>query len=194
MNAESLFQSLKNRIPLKDEEFQVILTHFEYRSIQNREVLVTEGELNDKIFFIEQGLLFSYKEVNNENAQVIQFAKEGFWLSDLYSFFSEAAALFSIKALEECKLWVLSKSNFEFICKSFPKIDTFFRLNFQHSYIKTLIRLSDAYSKDAERRYHDIRSNQPDLLRRVPQYLIASYLGILPSSLSRIRNKTMRQS
>jgi CRP-like cAMP-binding protein len=97
--------------------------------------------------------------------------------------------LFTIQALEDCKVWELSKSDFDKTCEQYPKMETLYRLNVQTAYMHTLVRLSDAYSVDAEAKYNTIRKTQPDLLQRVPQYLIASYLGILPSSLSRIRNK-----
>ena len=104
-------------------------------------------------------------------------------------FFSGSTALFSVKALEACTLREITKRDFDLVCQQFPAMETFFRLNFQHSYVTTLIRLSDAYATEAELRYAHLVKTQADLLQRVPQYLIASYLGILPSSLSRIRSR-----
>jgi hypothetical protein len=69
-------------------------------------------------------------------------------------------------------------------------METLFRLNFQTAYVNTLIRVSDIYSEDAQSKYNHFLKQFPDLVQRVPQYLIASYLGILPSSLSRIRKKS----
>jgi CRP-like cAMP-binding protein len=157
-------------------------------TIGKKQKLVEQGKPNHKLYFIEKGLLFSYKMLDNDNQQVIQFAKENGWISDLYSFFSGSNALFTIQALEPCKVWGFSKIDFDKICEQYPKMETLYRLNIQTAYIHTLARLSDAYSVDAEAKYNKIRAEQPDLLQRVPQYLIASYLGILPSSLSRIRN------
>ena len=85
--------------------------------------------------------------------------------------------------------FVQAKKEFDKLCNRFPKMETLIRLNFQNAYVNTLLRLSDVYSEDAEAKYNKILELQPDLLQRVPQYLIASYLGILPSSLSRIRSK-----
>jgi CRP-like cAMP-binding protein len=82
---------------------------------------------------------------------------------------------------------MISKTDFELICSQYPKMETVFRLNFQSAYVNMLIRVSDIYSEDAQSKYFNFSKQFPDLLQRVPQYLIASYLGILPSSLSRIR-------
>ena len=96
--------------------------------------------------------------------------------------------MFSVQALEDCELWALDKKGFDEINSKFPVVETSFRLALQGAYLSTLLRLSEIYSDDAQAKYNKMRDQQPDLLQRVPQYLIASYLGILPSSLSRIRN------
>lgn len=134
-------------------------------------------------------MLYTYKTLEDGNTQVIQFAKENNWISDLFSFFSSKKSLFTVQALEDCQLLSITKKQFDTICESHPKMETFFRLVFQSAYINTLKRLSDSYSEDAETKYNQCISQHPEIIQRVPQYLIASYLGILPSSLSRIRNK-----
>lgn len=189
MNLHSLFQNITAKIGLTAAEFSEIAHYFTPRRIKRKELVTVESEKNDKMFFVEQGLLFSFKTLVDGERQVIQFAKEQYWIADLCSFFSGSTALFSVKALEECKLWEITKRDFDLVCQQFPAMETFFRLNFQHSYVTTLIRLSDVYSTDADLRYAHLVETQADLLQRVPQYLIASYLGILPSSLSRIRNR-----
>ncbi|GAA4492737.1 hypothetical protein GCM10023172_00360 [Hymenobacter ginsengisoli] len=189
MNAASLYQNIEAKIGLIAADFEVIAARFTPRAIPRQALLTVESEKNDKMFFVEKGLLFSFKTLVDGERQVIQFAKEHYWMADLCSFFSGSPALFSIQALEKCELWEITKRDFNLVCQQFPAMGTFFRLNFQTSYVNTLIRLSDAYSTDAEQRYVHLMETQPDLLQRVPQYLIASYLGILPSSLSRIRSR-----
>jgi CRP-like cAMP-binding protein len=186
---QTLYKSIHSKIELNNSEFESIAGYFKPTHVSKKEILIAEEKSNDKLYFIEKGLLFSYKTLDNGNVQVIQFAKEDYWISDLCSFFSGTKSLFSIQAVEDSILWALNKNDFEKLCGEFPKMETLFRLNFQNAYVNTLRRLSDIYSEDAEAKYNKILEQQPDLLQRVPQYLIASYLGILPSSLSRIRNK-----
>lgn len=189
MNKESLLKNLLNKITISDDEFEKIYSSFNYHSFKKKNVLVRENDKNDRIYFIEQGLFFTYKTLENGETQVINFSCENHWVSDLTSFFTGSTALFSIQALEDSEVWSLTKKDFDFLCESFHKMETFIRLNFQSAYANTLIRLSNVYSEDAEEKYNHFIKQYPDLLQRVPQYLIASYLGILPSSLSRIRSK-----
>ena len=138
-------------------------------------------------------MLYAYKTLENGDAQVIQFARENNWISYLFSFFSFKKSLFTVQALEDCQLLSITKKQFDNICEAHPKMETFFRLLFQTAYVNTLQRLSDSYSEDAETKYNHFVSHHNQLVQRVPQYLIASYLGVLPSSLSRIRNKKLKK-
>nr|WP_314866902.1 Crp/Fnr family transcriptional regulator [uncultured Flavobacterium sp.] len=183
-------QNLQGKIAISEDEFEDFATLFQYKELKKKDILVEENRPNDTLYFIEKGLLFLYKTMENGEVQVIQFAKENYWMSDLYSFFTASNALFGIQTLEDCQVWAISKANFEAICLQYPKMETLFRLNFQTAYVNTLIRVSDIYSEDAQSKYTHFLKQFPDLVQRVPQYLIASYLGILPSSLSRIRKKS----
>ena len=148
-----------------------------------------EGHYTDKAYFIQKGLLFSYKTLESGDIQVVRFAKENFWIGDLNSFIWGSKALFTIEALEPSELWSIARVEWDHLMKESRPFETYFRILIQTAYANLLIELSDIYSEDAEAKYIRLREQYPDLLQRVPQYLIASYLGILPSSLSRIRNK-----
>lgn len=192
-NKESLYKNINSKVTISETDFVKFSDYFKARSINKKQKLVEHGKSNDKIYFIEKGLFFSYKELDNGDIQVIQFAKENYWISDLYSFLSGSQALFTVQALEDCEIWEISKADLDKMCSEHPEMETYYRLNIQNAYVNTLLRLSSVYSADAEAKYNEIKDRQPDLLQRVPQYLIASYLGILPSSLSRIRNKKLKK-
>jgi CRP-like cAMP-binding protein len=186
---DKLYNNIDSKVSISPADFQELEAYFKLLTIKKKNTLLKEGEYNDRLFFVEKGLLYLYKTLQSGDIQVIQFAREDYWLSDLCSFFSGSRALFSIQALEDSTVYTLSKGDFDMICVEYPGMETFFRLNFQSAYVNTLVRLSDAYSQDTETKYTRIRQENAALLQRVPQYLIASYLGVLPSSLSRIRNK-----
>jgi CRP-like cAMP-binding protein len=189
ISPETLFRSMVSKAPVTEDEFESFAHYFKYETIAKKEKLVTEGHYTDKTFFIQKGLLVSYKTLDNGEIQVVRFAKENFWIGDLNSFITGAKALFTIEALEPSQLWSLKREGWEFAMKRSPAFETYFRILIQTAYANLLVELSDIYSQDAKAKYNRLRAQYPDLLQRVPQYLIASYLGILPSSLSRIRNQ-----
>jgi len=186
---ETLFKSIVSKAPVNENEFESIAPYFKYETICKKQKLVTEGHYTDKAFFIQKGLLVSYKTLDNGDIQVVRFAKENFWIGDLNSFLTGAKALFTIEALEPSDLWSITKAGLEHAMRHSPGFETYFRILIQTAYASLLVQLSDIYSQDAKAKYNRLREQYPDLLQRVPQYLIASYLGILPSSLSRIRNQ-----
>ncbi len=193
MEKKLLFKYILDRTHISAQEFDEIAQQFEILTIKKKTELIFEGEYNHKTYFVQKGLLYSYKTTDDGSTQVMQFAKEGNWISDLYSFFSASKALFSVQSLEDCELLFITKDKFDFICKNHPTMERFFRIQFQEAYVSTLQRLSDAYIEDAETKYSRFVTHHNQLIQRVPQYLIASYLGILPSSLSRIRNKKKKK-
>jgi CRP-like cAMP-binding protein len=189
MTPKKLFTDITSKVACTEKEFDIFSHYFKHSTIRKKEKLVTQGHPNDRAFFIESGLLYSYKTLDSGDIQVIQFAKENYWFGDLYSFLSGSKALFTLEALEPCELWSITNKEMDAICKQSRAFETYLRMLFQNAYAHTVVQVSDIYSQDAEEKYNRLMKQRPDLLQRVPQYLIASYLGILPSSLSRIRNK-----
>ena len=85
---QTLYKNFQLRVKLDKNEFELMASYFQPILINKKEILVAEGKSNDKIYYVEKGLLFLYKTLDNGDTQVIQFAKENHWISDLYSFLS----------------------------------------------------------------------------------------------------------
>lgn len=187
--ARIVFDEIRKRVPMTEDEWSRIEPLFTFSTVKKKETLVTQGEPCDKAFFIQKGLLYSYRTLENGESQVVQFGLDRHWFGDLHSFLTGQDALFSLEALEPSELWAISKHDTDRAMNASRAMETFMRLLFQTAYAHTLAYLSEIYSQDAEAKYERLRTQRPQLLQRVPQHLIASYLGILPSSLSRIRNK-----
>lgn len=170
----SLFKSIASKVPRIENEFDVIAHYFRYSEVGKKQKIVTEGHYSDKAFFILTGLLFSYKTLESGDIQVVQLAKENYWIGDLNSFLSGSKALFTVEALEACELWSVTRKDWENAMKQSPAFETYFRILIQTAYANLLVQLSDIYSQDAEGKYGRLRNEHPDLLQRVPQYLIAS--------------------
>lgn len=193
MDKKLLFKNIKEKVNISEADFEALALQFETVEVKKKTNIIIEEKYNDRVYFVEKGLLFAYKTLEDGNIQVIQFAKESHWISDLFSFFMTSKALFAVQTLENCQLLSITKKQFDSICDTFPIMERFFRLQFQTAYVTTVQRLSDVYTDDAETKYNRFITQHNQLVQRVPQYLIASYLGILPSSLSRIRNKKAKK-
>ena len=187
--AHVVFDEIQKRVPMTEDDWRRIEPFFTFSTIKKKDTLVTQGRPCDKAFFIQKGLLYSYRTIETGDSQVVQFGQDHHWIGDLHSFLTGKDALFSLEALEPSELWAISKRDIDRAMSASRAMETFMRLLFQTAYTHTLVYLSEIYSQDAEAKYERLRTQRPQLLLRVPQHLIASYLGILPSSLSRIRNK-----
>jgi CRP-like cAMP-binding protein len=194
-----MFSSLKAHIektihqPVSEKDFKDLSELLFEKSYDKKVNLVEEGVHCNYIFFIEQGSAYSYKIDEKGERHVIQFALEGHWISDLYSFFSEREAIYNVETLEPSRVLVLNKSNFKLACDRIPLGDRYFRILIQNAYVSLQYRLAITNSEEADARYEEFSKLHPDFLQRIPQYLIASYLGIKPQSLSRIRKDISRK-
>ena len=126
---------------------------------------------------------------NRGTEHIIQFAIEDWWISDPYSFISGLPAIYNIDALQDSDVLLLEKSARDKLLDACPKMERFFRLLIEANHVASHQRISDSLSASAEERYLKFIKTYPKLFEQVPQNQIASYLGITPQSLSRIRKE-----
>ncbi|RYD53265.1 MAG: Crp/Fnr family transcriptional regulator [Sphingobacteriales bacterium] len=178
-------------VPLS--ELEPFRNLFFEKSMDKKTVLAEEGKRCKYIWFLEQGSTCAYYANESGDKTAVQFSIEGHWISDMYSFFSDREALFYIETLEPTDVLFLSRTHFEEACRTIPFVERFFRILTQNALAAQLYRIAKTNSESAEQRYLDFAGRYPHFMSRIPQYLIASYLGIAPQSLSRIRNKLATQ-
>ena len=186
---EVFFQTLRSKAPFSDEELAIIKTYLTTKRLRKKQYLLQEGDVCKFIAFVEKGALRSYSIDEKGVERIIQFALEGWTISDLYSFLTAEAATYNIDALENTELMLISKSAHEELLKTFPKYETWIRIQITDSYIAMQRRLSSIISLSLEERYAYFTSLYPDIIQRVPQHMIASYMGLTPETLSRVRKK-----
>lgn len=175
---------------ITDDDFEKFSKLTFAKSFDKKILLIEEGNACNYLYFIEQGSCYSYMTDNKGEKHAVQFALEDYWISDLYSFYSERKAIYNVETLEPVKVLMLNKESFEKACCTIPVIDRFFRILIQNAYVALQYRLAKTNSEEAEKRYFEFSKLHPDFVQRIPQYLIASYLGIKPQSLSRIRKES----
>lgn len=164
------------------------------KSFDKKDVIVEEGTQCNYIYFIVEGSCYSFYTDDKGEEHAMQFSLEGYWISELYSFFSGKKSIYTVQALEPTRVLALNKDSFNKACDTMPAFDKYFRLLIQNAYVALQYRLAKTNSEDAEHRYNEFAKLYPQFVQRIPQYLIASYLGIKPQSLSRIRKELAQKS
>ena len=188
----SLKANIENKLDraIENNEFEKLSKLMFEKSFDKKGFLAEEGVVCNHIYFIEQGSCYSYLIEPEGEKQVVQLAIEGNWISDLFSFFSGQKAIYTVESLEPVKVLVMNRENFEKACDIIPWFDRFFRVLIQNAYIASIYQLARTNSEEVEARYKELSKSHPQLIQRIPQYLIASYLGVKPQSLSRIRKES----
>lgn len=182
------FQKFKEKVDLSEEEQEQIKAHLTPKKLRKRQYLLQEGDICKAIAFVESGALREYS-VENGSEHVIQFAIEGWTISDLFSFLTAEPATYNIDALEDAELVLITKTAHEELLKTQPKYETYMRMLITGAYIALQRRLTSNISLTVEERYTSFTETYPDIAQRVPQHMIASYMGLTPETLSRIRKK-----
>ncbi len=184
-----LIYYIQKWVDVTEAEEHLILEAFEPIAVKKKKDLLIPGEVCRYVYFIISGALRSYHVDEKGVEHIVQLSLENSWISDLESFFSQKPANYYIESIEESSLLRISYERLETLYAQVPKLERYFRILFQKAYINALQRLNATMWDSAEERYNDMVRENCTILQRVPQTYIASYLGITPESLSRIRKK-----
>jgi CRP-like cAMP-binding protein len=120
---------------------------------------------------------------------MLQFAWEGWWIVDIYSFLTGESSAYNIDAIEDSELLMISPDRFDDMMANLPKMERYFRILFQNNIIAKERRLVSSITHNAEEKYLRLQQSHPEIIQRLPLNLVASYLGITPETLSRIRKQ-----
>lgn len=186
---ELYFKKFNELIPLTEEEETIIRSYLSPKKVRKKQFLLQDNEVCKHIAFVEKGALRAYTIGEKGNEHIIQFALEGWLISDLYSFLTGEPATYNIDALENSELLLISKVAHEELIQRLPKYETWTRLQVTGAYIAMQRRLTSIISLPLEERYSHFTNLYPHIVQRVPQHMIASYMGLTPETLSRVRKR-----
>ena len=184
---ESIIQNISRHIKLNEAETSFFISLLKYRTIRKRQFLLKSGEISRCETFVVKGLLRNYTVDKSGYEHVAMFAMEDWWVSDLYSFLTQTPGNQFIDALEDTDVIQIDKSDIEKLYIEVPKFERLFRILLQNAYVAHQQRILSSISLTAEEQYLAFIRKYPSLEQRVPQHQVASYLGITPETISRIR-------
>ncbi|CAM4255085.1 Crp/Fnr family transcriptional regulator [Flavobacterium terrigena] len=184
-----LKQNITKHISLSDKELTDFCSLFQSKIIKKKSFLLREGEICKFEGIVIKGLFRVYHIDNNGFEQVLYFAMENWWITDMDSFTNEKPSHLYIEALEDSEVLLISKQDKEFAYTNISKIEKLFRVMTQKTHIALQRRMIDNLSKTADQRYAEFIEKYPQLYQRLTNLQIAAYLGISHEFLSKIRKK-----
>lgn len=191
---DDFIKRIQHYVALTEEDIRYTKSFFEPSFIRQNDFLVTNGEPCKYIIYVGSGCLMSYYSDPEGNVHVIQFATSGWWTGDLHSFTHATPSIYSTRALADSEVLLLTKPDMDLLFTQVPKFERYFRIIFQNSLVTHQFRIIQNFSSTAEERYLYFQKKYPSLEQFVPLKYIASYLGITPEFLSKIRRKLMEKS
>ncbi|OXA88289.1 Crp/Fnr family transcriptional regulator [Flavobacterium hercynium] len=184
-----LKQNIAKHISLLENEIEDFCNLFKQKLIPKKNFLLREGEICKFEGFVTKGLFRVYHIDKNGFEQILYFAIENWWITDIDSFTAETPSQLFIEALEDSEVLIISKKDKEFAYANLPQIEKLFRVMTQKTHVALQRRMIDNLSKTAESRYIEFTEKYPQLLQRLSNIQIAAYLGITNVFLSNIRKK-----
>ncbi|ULQ54303.1 Crp/Fnr family transcriptional regulator [Flavihumibacter fluvii] len=186
-----LIHRIKQYIQLSDSDITVIETLFDKKTLVKGEFFLQEGKICRELGFINKGLVCYYVTVNGTEV-VHNFAKEHEFICNYDSFINKTVSHKNVIALEHTEMLCISFQKLQQLYKTISSGERFGRLHMEDVYTDAINHIISFYSSSPQQRYREFVQNRKELLLRVPQYYIASYLGIKPQSLSRIRKRMLK--
>jgi CRP-like cAMP-binding protein len=185
---------IEKRISITDAEWEGLMSIMKPKTLRKKELLLKAGEVCEYNSFITKGCLRTFFTDEKGHEHIFQLGFEDWWASDLMSFVTREPAHYSIEALEETELLQMHRDEYDGLFERFPRYERFFRILTQNAYVAGQRRVIDNMSYSAERRYLELVKKYPFMEMRVAQHHIASYLGITPEALSRIKRGIIEKS
>ena len=188
-NYPGFIAHIRRYVELSEQDVETIESYVYPLELKKREFLVTEGQVCKYNYFVEKGCLRMFY-INEKMTEItVQFALETWWLSDYFSFARQMPSEYSIQAVEKSLVIAIDYSEQDKLFAEVPQLERYFRIMMQRALAASQLRIKLIYQLSKEEMYRHFNASFPAFFQRVPQYMIASYLGITPEYLSELRKK-----
>lgn len=185
---DRLLNTIQHYIPLSSADEAIIATLVRQLNLKKGEHLLQAGQVCKNVFFIDKGLVRYYASIEGEE-KTSYFNKEGEFVCDYASFLPQQPSRTNIQALEDATVYSISQANMDLLYQQVEHGERFGRLAISEVFVSAIHQINSLYSDPPELRYQTFLTKFPEIAQRIPQYYIASYVGIKPQSLSRIRKR-----
>ncbi len=186
---KQLLEHIGTFIELEKEEFDKIKSYFDIQKYKKKDIVLSAGSNCNFNYYVLEGCLHMWFTGENGIQRTVQFALENWWITDNLAYQKGLSTDFSIQAVENTTLLRISRVRQEQLLKDFPALETYFRKIYEISYGASLMKMKYVFGLSKEEIYHHFTERFPEFAQRVPQYLIASFLGLTPEYVSEIRAK-----
>lgn len=183
----SILTHIRRFVPLNSEEEVLLTSLLEVREVKKKEHVLQAGEICRANYFIAKGCFRLYLITDKGAEQVIQFGIEDWWITDYASLKSGKPSGFYVQAVEPSTVVVLNKEAEETLFEKIPQLERYFRQVLERAYSAQLTRIHYIFNMTGEEQYKLMNKHYPEFVQRVPQYMLASFLGITPEFLSMLR-------
>ncbi|WP_149696946.1 Crp/Fnr family transcriptional regulator [Chitinophaga sp. CF418] len=183
---EKLREHIEKIIPLTDDEFALVFTHFTFKKFKKHQFLIQEGDAVKYSYFVISGLLKLVYTDNTEKQHIVSFAMEDWWESDFYAFYTQTKATMSLECLEDTEVFCLSFEDYQKLRNALQKMERFFLEKSNFGFLGAQRRIISLITSNAKERYEQLLQQYPSLIQRVPKSLLAAYLGVSRETLSRL--------
>ncbi|POY38359.1 Crp/Fnr family transcriptional regulator [Solitalea longa] len=186
---QPLLDHIGRFVDLDMSEKELLLGRLSFKKVKKKEYPLSEGQICNYNYFVVKGCLRVYLITNSGLEQITQFGIENWWITDFDSFENQTSSAFFIQAVEESEVIAIDKNALENLYNEVPKVERYFRIILQKNFVAAQRRILWIHTISSEQRYRNFVEQFPAFVQRVPQYMLASYLGITLEFLSKIRAK-----
>jgi CRP/FNR family transcriptional regulator len=189
---DNLIAHINTFVKLDDHETALVSNSVGLVTVRKKKFILKADEICRANYFVSKGCMRLYFINRNGQEQITQFGLENWWITDYSSLETGQPSIYYIQAIEDSELISLSKKTMEDILLKVPKLERYFRIIFQKAHTASMRRFEYMRDQTDEERYRQFVTLFPEFVQRIPQYMLASYLGFTPQFLSKIRGKRVK--
>ncbi|PXX26343.1 Crp/Fnr family transcriptional regulator [Arenibacter sp. ARW7G5Y1] len=184
---------ITDKVSISEDELNEILSYAILKKLRKRQFLLQEGDVWRYNAFVSSGFLRKFSVDDKGTEHIMSFSPENYWTGDRESLVNETPSKFNIEALENSEILLFKKEDFEMLCRKIHVFNNMVNNILHRSFITSQSRIHSSISLSSEEKYNNFVLKFPSIANRVPQHMIASYIGISPETLSRIRSQANKK-